>query len=217
MGLNIIQIGANQANDDLSTILSTVSPLDIELLVLVEPFVLHHSSLSHFYKSIPNKLIISGAVVPNLRADANTLTLWYHVADAPRYEVASLDKSHILKHKRSRREFEDETGYRSLEVPALTINQLVSLLQLSAIDLLFIDAEGFDVDIVKSVNLDLAEYRNIVFEHKHCKTAAAMDETLARLENSGLSIQKGVLSNRWMTHAYKHRDNLVTNNYHLFR
>jgi hypothetical protein len=52
--MNIIQIGANRGNDDVSKIIDNQQP---SLLILVEPMKLHNEALNTFYDWVDNKFI----------------------------------------------------------------------------------------------------------------------------------------------------------------
>ena len=49
--MNIIQIGANRGNDDLSSIIGKTQPTK---LVLVEPVKLHNTALLNYYSWVKN-------------------------------------------------------------------------------------------------------------------------------------------------------------------
>ena len=59
--MKIIQLGTNNAHDDLRTIIMSYKPSDIELLVLVEPQENFNNSIKNVYKDynfiIENKII----------------------------------------------------------------------------------------------------------------------------------------------------------------
>ena len=59
--MKIIQLGTNDGQDDLTKIVMSYKPSDIELLVLVEPQEIFNSSIKNIYQdynfNIENKII----------------------------------------------------------------------------------------------------------------------------------------------------------------
>ena len=71
--MNIIQIGANRGNDDLSSIIGKTQPTK---LVLVEPVKLHNTALLNYYSWVEN---IS---IENLAIEEKTgknIKFYYHI------------------------------------------------------------------------------------------------------------------------------------------
>jgi hypothetical protein len=52
-------------------------------------------------------------------------------------------------------------------VKCTTLNKLFQKYNLNKIDVLFIDAEGFDLEIIKSINYEKYDVRNILYEYRH--------------------------------------------------
>ena len=111
--MNIIQIGANRGNDDLSSIIGKTQPTK---LVLVEPVKLHNTALLNYYSWVEN---IS---IENLAIEEKTgknIKFYYHIDDKPGYEVSSIIKEHIVpKH------YHSNDGIRSFMVKTININDL---------------------------------------------------------------------------------------------
>jgi FkbM family methyltransferase len=96
--------------------------------------------------------------------------------------LASFRKDVILRHKT---EIPDiETRLASVEVPCLTFDSLCRKLQIVRVDLIHIDAEGYDFEIIKSI--DLARYRPtiLLFEHFHMD-GGTFAACLSHLETQG--------------------------------
>lgn len=91
--MKIFQLGVCKANDDLTEI---IRDKNIELLVLVEPLNFHNSDIEECYQHIKNKYIENIAI--SIDDNISETSFYYHKNDGPLYEVASLDKNHILKH-----------------------------------------------------------------------------------------------------------------------
>ena len=204
MGLNIVQIGANKGNDDLSKMIKSIPGNLIDLLILVEPMTVHHQQLSECYRNIENKIIINSAICSS-EFEGKVIQIHYHEADAPGYEVASLNKDHIRKHSKSNSGFLNEEGYKTIDCYGMSINKLFKLFSLTKIDILFIDAEGFDSDIVKSINFDNVRIENLYFENLHLPEGRQNENASVYdfLRNdAGMKFDLKSLSNGWMSHAF---------------
>lgn len=82
--MNIVQIGANIGNDDLTVLIGNTQP---NKLVLVEPMSLHNEELNRHYGWVKN-LEIENLVVD--KESGKDVEFFYHLDDGPKYEVASL-------------------------------------------------------------------------------------------------------------------------------
>ncbi len=186
--MNIIQIGTCVGNDDLTEILNGVNP---DLLVLVEPMKIHNDKIIGCYGHLTNFHLENIAIV----ADENSkeISFFYHKNDGPKYEVATTDVNHILKH-----------GYKSdgiveLKVPCLTLNNLFKKYELKKIDTLFIDAEGLDDSLLKSIDFNYFEIPEIVFENLHIKDPSIYEY----LTNLGYEITRRMGFMGWSSRAKK--------------
>lgn len=172
MGKKIVQIGANKGYDDLTNIIKGLD--DVELLVLVEPNHGLNASLMQCYNGY-NYKIENVVITPN--KDKTTETFFFCELDL----LSSLSMEHIAKHKVGQRTHQ-------VEYPAMTINALFEKHGLSHIDILFIDAEGFDDQIIYSIDFDKYKIRELYYEHIH------IDNTKIEpfLEAKGYHIVKGL-------------------------
>jgi FkbM family methyltransferase len=159
--MNIVQIGACVGNDALTEYVN--SQETITNLILVEPMVIHNDKLKESYKD--HKFVIeNSAITPN--SSIQEMSFYYHKEDGPNFEVASVNKEHILKHVIYNPKL-TEDGIVELQVPCLTINQLFEKHNLKTIDYLFIDAEGIDDQIILSIDFKKYDIRKIFFEAHH--------------------------------------------------
>jgi len=156
--MKIVQIGSNNGNDPFYRALQKLN-LDIELLVLIEPFKLHLDSLAECYKDYKNVVIENVAVKPKFIEDEE-LTIFYYEGDSPTYHVASVDTEHIYKHY-------GQVNLNSFTIPALTIEQILDKHNLKEFDWLLIDVEGLDAELV--LDFDWASYKinRVDVEHLH--------------------------------------------------
>ena len=75
----------------------------------------------------------------------------------------------------------------------MTVNQLFDKHQMKKIDYLFIDSEGLDEVIIKSIDFDKYEIDQIYFEGLHIN----VHSTVEFLFNKGYGTEIGVGSNGW--------------------
>lgn len=198
--MNIIQIGANIGNDDLTPIVKEYKD-QITNLILVEPMSVHNIKLGQCYMEIPH-IIENIAITDNKKE--KELSFYYHVDDiystgidditANDFAVASFDKNHILKHNSYNVE-----GLREKKVKCLTLNELFDKYNLINIDILFIDAEGMDDKLIKSINFDKYNITNIIYENLHIDNISLV----SFLHIKKYDIQVGWGQNQWSNLAVK--------------
>lgn len=169
----IVQIGTCRANDDVSKLVK--SGIEIHKLILVEPMKIHNEKILECYKDTKN-VYLENVVVSE--KDESQISFYYNIYDGPLYEVASTDINHILKH-----------GYTidnivELKVDCVTLNKLFEKYNLENIDILFIDAEGLDDTLIKTINFEKYNIKKIYFEYLHLKN----DDIYNFLDNSGYDV-----------------------------
>jgi len=114
------------------------------------------------------------------RMEGQNMPLWYD-------EIGSFVKSNVLKHKDKMKNIED---YLMVDkVPSLTLISLFKKYKLRKIDLLVIDAEGFDYHIVKQIPFKKIKPSIIVYESRHL-SKAQKKECLTLLRKNGYSIME---------------------------
>jgi FkbM family methyltransferase len=187
--MNIVQIGANVGNDDLSQIIGNNQP---NKLILVEPMSLHNNSLLNHYNWIDN-LIIENVVID---VESNKdVEFFYHLDDGPLYEVASLSKEHIyVRHTQL-----SPDRISSLILKTITIDDLFMKHNLNDIDILFIDAEGHDDTIIRSINFNKINIKKIYFENLHLKDNSIYEYLISQ----GYQITEKVGTYEWSSVAEK--------------
>jgi FkbM family methyltransferase len=187
--MNIIQIGANRGNDDISELIGNQQP---NKLILVEPMKLHNNALNTFYGWVHNKFIEN--VVIDIESGKD-VEFFYHDNDAPNYEISSLNKDHFFpKHPHVL----SNDGLRSFFIKSVNINDLFRKYDLKHIDILFIDAEGHDDAIIKSLEFDtFFKINKIYFENLHIKD----NNIYSYLESKGYTITPQVGHCGWTTLA----------------
>ena len=185
--MKIVQLGVCVGNDDLTKLIGNNQP---ELLVLVEPMSIHNDKIKKCYEWVDNLNLENIAISLDEKEE---MLFYYHENDGPLYEVSSTNVNHILKHGYSME------GVKELNVKCLSINNLFKKYNLVDVDILFIDTEGIDDLIIKSIDFDTFKIREIYFENLHL----TQNDIYSFLENKGYSITKnwGVMG--WTSVAKK--------------
>lgn len=179
--MKIVQIGTNLASDDLTPI---IKKNKIDLLILVEPLYYHNVNIQNCYSQIKNKFIENVAITVNNETETY---FYFSRDDNPLYEIASLDINHLTKHG-----FKIEK-IKKLKVKCLHINQLFYKYNISDLDILYIDAEGIDDLIIKSIDFNKINISKIYFENLHI----TQYDVYEYLENKGYKITKNLGKNSW--------------------
>lgn len=164
MSKTIIQIGTNTGNDDLTNIIGSDQP---ELLVLVEPMDIHNDSIKKHYGWVEN-MFIENVLIGTKNCEE--IDFFYHLDDGPDFAIASLDVNHIYKHYPN-----SKNRIGSKKVKSINVNDLFEKYKLKYLDILFIDAEGFDDTIIRSIDFSKIEIDNIYFENLHIKNYSIYD------------------------------------------
>lgn len=179
--MNVVQIGTCKANDHLP---QWVKSHDVDLVVLVEPMRVHYEDIMKAYEG--TNYAILGCAAVELPTN-EFMSFFYHKNDGPNYEVASTSKQHILKHGLS------EEGIVELKVPCKTMNEIFEMYDMNVVHYLFIDAEGLDEVLIKSIDFEKYDIKQIYFEGLHIN----VDSTVEFLRSKGFSTEVGVGSNGW--------------------
>lgn len=149
----LIQIGTNRANDDFFNIVKSLDKKIIDKLILVEPLEFCNDIIKECYKDFEYQ-IENVAITPNPSVNKQI----FYVS---KYDwLSSFKKEHIEKHNTN------ET-INEIEVECISINNLFEKYQISNIDILFIDCEGLDDEIIKSINFEKYSISNLYYEHVH--------------------------------------------------
>ena len=143
--IKLVQIGANSGNDVVYNFISA-NQNQIELAVLIEPIPFIIEELKQNYSKFENIVVENIAISDE---DLSEFTLYYE--EDSNYEVSSFSKKHILDHGCP------EYKIKSINVPCLTINQLLEKYKITELDYLYIDTEGLDVHIIASI--DYSRYK----------------------------------------------------------
>lgn len=77
----------------------------------------------------------------------------------------------------------------SIQIPCTTVQELAKKHNVKKVNLLLLDTEGFDYEILKTVDLNELDIDMIVFEHRHLD-AATQDEAIQGLKEHGYAVFK---------------------------
>jgi FkbM family methyltransferase len=160
--MKVVQIGTNNGSDDVNQFCKSVKP---SLILLVEPFDIHIEEIKRNYNSLNNVIIESIAI--HYDKNIREAEFFYTELDGPvrgptcSFQVSSLLPEHLIKHGYK------PNSLKAIQVPCLTLNELFIKYNLSEIDYLFIDIEGVDLEVLKSIDFNKFKIHNIQIEHLH--------------------------------------------------
>lgn len=170
--MTIVQIGANVGNDDLYRLVAATKPEDVRLLVLVEPQRECNARLSECYEGY-NHFIENCVITPEERGGEVTFFT------SKCHWLSSLSREHVLKHEREREKY-GGLDVVEVRVPCLTLNALLAKHDLTELDVLFIDAEGCDDRLIRSLDFDRFRVDRIYYEHAHIDREALREFLAAK-------------------------------------
>jgi len=158
--------------------------------VLVEPVKHHFRQLQETYRAFPSIILENCAITEN----QETKTMYSVNPETPLAPVwaaglSSLYEENLLKHKKK---FPDISSHIiQEEVQCMTLEHLVSKHRLKRIDLLCVDAEGYDFQILKQVHTLDVRPKVILYEHKHMDSNVKK-QTKEMLQRLGYTINEKI-------------------------
>jgi FkbM family methyltransferase len=178
-----IQIGAGagdldkRANcrDGFTEFIKRLPRQSIKKIILVEPNPLNIPLLKECWKDYPEAVIHKIGIVPKSYQNT-TIDLYYCPLDAPHYQVASINKSHIQKH------YGDHCELQKFVVPVKQLDTFISEVTSEEIELLALDIEGIDAEVILDIDFKNLKLKYISFEHLHL--GEQKDNVLSHLRNS---------------------------------
>lgn len=195
--MNLIQIGSHKGYDDFSNIVKNYTPEDISFLLLIEPNQEFNESLRKCYMGF--NPIIENIVVNTNEKERKTKfyscnKTKYPDSEGSNYsELSSLIKPHLIKHGIIE-EFIEEN-----EIECETLNNTLERHKIYELDILFIDVEGFDFELLKSIDYNKFNIKKIYYENMHVND----DSVVFFLETKGYMVKKNILLNGWSNEAIK--------------
>jgi FkbM family methyltransferase len=179
--MNVIQIGTNNGIDPVNEFLHSIKN-SLKLAVLIEPMPPLIEALKDTYKNLPQAVIENIGIVDD--PTMKSMPFYYQLNS--NYETSSFRKEHLL-----------ELGCKpkdmgTLEVPVLTFAALMEKYKLNELDHLFIDAEGYDYRIIKSIDFSKYKIKEMTFECSHVdgtdKRGQKLDDLAAYLTSIGYKV-----------------------------
>ena len=77
-------------------------------------------------------------------------------------QLGSFSKKHLIIHAPHSEAYIEKTS-----IACKTLNNLISLNNITSVSILHIDAEGYDLEVLSSIDLDQVKPNMIMIEHKH--------------------------------------------------
>ena len=153
-------------------------------VLLIEPVKYNFDQLKNRFKNYKNMIFENIAI-----GDKNELIDFFHVLESSVDKlkkhwasgIGSFSKEHILKHRTKRFQITEE-DIKCIKIKAITFNQLIEKYKIEYINKLIIDAEGFDYNIIKSIDFKKIFIKEIIFEKKHLSTTFQIGSKLNEIE-----------------------------------
>jgi FkbM family methyltransferase len=154
--------------------------------VLVEPQAAPFEQLKENYRGQDQFAFVNAAI-----AEADGMTDFYVVRDAENLppwsqKIASLKKDNVLKHREGLPEYGVRVGIgdidermEAVQVEALTFATLAKRCGVERVDLLQVDAEGYDARILAQV--DFERFRPAIVRYEHMHLSQEEQEATLRL------------------------------------
>lgn len=150
--MNFLQIGTKDGNDDFNLRVRRECPL---LVILVEPNRDHNASIYYAYDDIPVSWYLENVAITTEHLSEVTLV---HPAEPVNGVEFDSGKFSLLPM--------DDWGDRLVQIksPSMTFNDLCRKYGITHIDFLQIDTEGYDAEIIKSIDFDKISIDEIKYE-----------------------------------------------------
>lgn len=129
----------------------------IKKIILVEPNPINIPLLRECWKDYPEAVIFQCGIVPN-NFNCNIMELYYCPLDAPHYQVASINKDHVIKHYGNNCQLEKHL------INTTTLDKLIGN---DFIELLSLDIEGIDAEVLLDINFSNIKVKYLSFEFIH--------------------------------------------------
>jgi len=154
------QIGVNDGNDKFKTKCLTDKPTKI---ILVEPNPLHEKSIKNNYKDFSNVYIFINAIYYN--DDENVqlqIPAKYGIFGNPGENNIIYNHSHLSLIPMN--DWGNEENMFKVTAKSIKFDTICKKLNIDTIDYLQIDTEGFDYEIIKMIDLDKINIKELRYE-----------------------------------------------------
>ena len=132
----------------------------IKKIILVEPNPINIPLLKECWKDYPESIIYEIGIVTKQEL-SNTMELYYCPSDAPHYQVASINKSHVQKH------YGNDCQINKFVIPVKNLEQFINEVTSEEIELLALDIEGIDAEVILDFDFNKVKLKYLSFEHLH--------------------------------------------------
>ena len=152
-------------------------------VLLIEPVNYNLQSLKNRFKDLSNIIFENVGV-----SDEKKKLKFYYVKESSVKKlgkewgsgIGSFKKKHLLDNHRKRFQI-TETDIEEVDVKIIVFNDLVEKYNISEIEYLFIDTEGYDYQIIKSIDFNKTKINKVKFEYKHLDDTFKFDIRLLEL------------------------------------
>ena len=160
---NLIQIGANDGEifDDLKNFINKYECQSI----LIEPIPKYFHDLKEKYKGKKNIFLENIAISDDQKENYIYCVKekFIKIYDNHIRGLNSFNKNHLLKHDVKKNHIE------KIKINCLTITELLNKYTINELDLLYVDAEGYDGNIILDLLTNTQVLPVIIFEYIHIK------------------------------------------------
>jgi FkbM family methyltransferase len=132
----------------------------IKKIILVEPNPLNVPLLTECYKDYPESVIYEIGIIPK-SFKSNIMQLYYCPSDAPHYQVASINKSHIQKH------YGNDCEIKKFDIKTQNLEDFINEITSEEIEILSLDIEGIDAEVILDLNFSNINLKYLSFEYIH--------------------------------------------------
>jgi len=163
----IVQIGCGTCEDDVFNFIKEHHN-EIEMFVVIDALIDCVEKAKKVYSFLGDKLIALNCAV----APVDGLFYLWYPCDEEQSGHASLNPEHVLRHKHPKID--------KIAVPCVSLNGLLNSIK-SKVDRLYIDIEGFDVDVLLSLDLNRFKPDFIQYEFYHSDGTFCVGEKNTKL------------------------------------
>ncbi len=184
----IIQIGSNVGTVSNDPIWGQIMDSSNKS-ILIEPNPFIFDELKENYKANKDNIIFENIAIST--EDGTQTFYYYEYFDGGSSQHSSLDRKMIEHHQAYvKRAFNEHVDILEVDVPTMTLDSFFDKHKLrnKPIDILAIDAEGYDAIILLSSNFEDMDIKTIIFEHLHC--GDKLQEVLTHLGNKSYKVKK---------------------------
>lgn len=139
----------------------------VKKIILVEPNPMNIPKLRECWKDYPESVIYEIGIVPD-NQPCETLEFYYCPADAPHYQVASINKQHIEKH------YGPGCELKKMDIRVKTLSTFIHEHVDDEIELLALDIEGIDAEVLLHAHFEDIKVTYVSFEYIHLGQSAQL-------------------------------------------